>query len=240
MESPSPPRTASTRPGVRTTRGSRLFENRIPSRDATAVARLKQAGAILLGKTNLPEFALWSETSNEVFGQTVNPWNAERTAGGSSGGEAAAACRRVVAARHRHRPGRLQPAALPLLRRGGLQAHSGPHSHHRPVSGGDGPPSARGTADPHRPGCRPGAVLAAGTRRPGPLRPSGCGARAGALGCAAAAAEDRLLSRGSLRAGWPSPFRKRSPGRPPAWRSWDAGCSPWPWRAGSAPSPSRW
>lgn len=76
--------------GVRTTRGSRLFQNRIPSRDATAVARLKQAGAILLGKTNLPEFALWSETSNEVFGQTVNPWNPQRTAGGSSGGEAAA------------------------------------------------------------------------------------------------------------------------------------------------------
>ena len=75
--------------GVRTTRGSKLFENRIPSRDATAVARLKQAGAILLGKTNLPEFALWSETSNEVFGRTVNPWNSERTAGGSSGGEAA-------------------------------------------------------------------------------------------------------------------------------------------------------
>ena len=76
--------------GVRTTRGSKLFEIRVPAEDATAVRRLKQAGAILLGKTNLPEFALWSETSNEVFGQTVNPWNAERTAGGSSGGEAAA------------------------------------------------------------------------------------------------------------------------------------------------------
>ena len=76
--------------GVRTTRGSKLFERRVPAEDATAVRRLKQAGAILLGKTNLPEFALWSETSNEVFGQTVNPWNADRTAGGSSGGEAAA------------------------------------------------------------------------------------------------------------------------------------------------------
>ena len=76
--------------GVRTTRGSQLFEHHIPTEDATAVSRLKQAGAILLGKTNLPEFALWSETSNEVFGQTVNPWDAERTAGGSSGGEAAA------------------------------------------------------------------------------------------------------------------------------------------------------
>ncbi len=75
--------------GVRTTRGSKLFENRVPGQDATAIGRLKQAGAILLGKTNLPEFALWSETSNEVFGQTRNPWNRDRTAGGSSGGEAA-------------------------------------------------------------------------------------------------------------------------------------------------------
>ncbi len=76
--------------GIRTTRGSKLFEHRVPGQDATAVHRLKQAGAILLGKTNLPEFALWSETSNEVFGQTRNPWNRGRTAGGSSGGEAAA------------------------------------------------------------------------------------------------------------------------------------------------------
>ena len=76
--------------GVRTTRGSKLFEHRLPAEDATAVRRLKQAGAILLGKTNLPEFALWSETSNEVFGQTRNPWNGDRTPGGSSGGEAAA------------------------------------------------------------------------------------------------------------------------------------------------------
>ena len=76
--------------GTRTTRGSKLFENRVPSQDATAVLRLRQAGAILLGKTNLPEFALWDETSNKVFGQTNNPWNPEKTPGGSSGGEAAA------------------------------------------------------------------------------------------------------------------------------------------------------
>ncbi len=76
--------------GVRTTRGSLLFFDRVPDRDATAVARLRDAGAIPLAKTNLPEFALWWETDNLVFGRTPNPWNLERTAGGSSGGEAAA------------------------------------------------------------------------------------------------------------------------------------------------------
>jgi aspartyl-tRNA(Asn)/glutamyl-tRNA(Gln) amidotransferase subunit A len=76
--------------GVRTARGSRLFANRVPDRDATIVARLLGAGGIPLGKTNTPEFALWWETDNLVFGRTVNPWNPERTSGGSSGGEAAA------------------------------------------------------------------------------------------------------------------------------------------------------
>jgi len=76
--------------GVRTTRGSKLFEHRIATTDATVAARLKQAGAIFLAKTNVPEFALWWETDNLVFGRTNNPWNPERTAGGSSGGEAAA------------------------------------------------------------------------------------------------------------------------------------------------------
>ena len=76
--------------GVRTTAGSLLFAERAPSRDATVVARLRAAGAIPLAKTNVPEFALWWETDNRVFGLTRNPWNPERTAGGSSGGEAAA------------------------------------------------------------------------------------------------------------------------------------------------------
>lgn len=76
--------------GVRTTRGSQLFADHVPERDATAVSRLKQAGAIVLGKTNLPEFALWWETDNLVFGRTRNPWQLERIAGGSSGGDGAA------------------------------------------------------------------------------------------------------------------------------------------------------
>ena len=76
--------------GVRTTRGSALFADRVPETDATVVSRLRAAGAIPLAKSNTPEFALWWETDNLVFGRTVNPWDVERTAGGSSGGEAAA------------------------------------------------------------------------------------------------------------------------------------------------------
>lgn len=76
--------------GLRTTRGSLIFSDLVPAADATALRRLREGGGILLGKTNLPEFALRAETSNKVFGRTLNPWNLERTAGGSSGGEAAA------------------------------------------------------------------------------------------------------------------------------------------------------
>ena len=76
--------------GVRTTRGSKLFQDYVPVADAPPVSRLKAAGGVFMAKTNMPEFALWWETDNLVFGRTVNPWNPERTAGGSSGGEAAA------------------------------------------------------------------------------------------------------------------------------------------------------
>ena len=76
--------------GSRTTSGSPLRANNIPDRDATAVARLKAAGAIILGKTNTPEMAIPYETNNPVFGRTNNPHDLNRTPGGSSGGEAAA------------------------------------------------------------------------------------------------------------------------------------------------------
>ena len=76
--------------GYPATRGSRLFADHVAKADATAVTRLKRAGGIFLGKTNLPEFALWWETENALFGRTVNPWDETRIAGGSSGGEAAA------------------------------------------------------------------------------------------------------------------------------------------------------
>ena len=75
--------------GVRSTRGSKLFEDYIPNADATVVKRLKEAGGIFIAKTNMPEFALWWETDNLVYGRTKNPWQHGRTPGGSSGGEAA-------------------------------------------------------------------------------------------------------------------------------------------------------
>ncbi|MEH2481871.1 aspartyl-tRNA(Asn)/glutamyl-tRNA(Gln) amidotransferase subunit A [Nitrobacteraceae bacterium AZCC 2146] len=76
--------------GVPTQRGSKLFAGNIPDKDATAVARFKAAGGIPLMKTNLPEFSAWTETDNLVTGRTNNPWNLDRTPGGSSGGESAA------------------------------------------------------------------------------------------------------------------------------------------------------
>jgi aspartyl-tRNA(Asn)/glutamyl-tRNA(Gln) amidotransferase subunit A len=76
--------------GVLTQRGSPIFKGRIPETDATSVARLKNAGAILLAKTNLPEFSYSTETDNLLTGRANNPWNLDRTPGGSSGGESAA------------------------------------------------------------------------------------------------------------------------------------------------------
>ncbi len=76
--------------GARTARGSLLFADRVPGRDATTVARMRAAGAIALAKTNLPEFSYWTETDNRLTGRSLNPWDPRRTPGGSSGGEAAA------------------------------------------------------------------------------------------------------------------------------------------------------
>jgi Asp-tRNA(Asn)/Glu-tRNA(Gln) amidotransferase A subunit family amidase len=76
--------------GLLTTSGSRIRAQHIPEQDAASVARLKAAGAIILGKTNVPEMAVPYETDNPVFGRTNNPQNPLTTAGGSSGGEAAA------------------------------------------------------------------------------------------------------------------------------------------------------
>ena len=76
--------------GMRTTSGFPPFARLIPTEDAPPVARLRQAGAIILGKTNLPTLASGIQTNNPVFGRTNNPWDLTRTPGGSSGGAAAA------------------------------------------------------------------------------------------------------------------------------------------------------
>ncbi|MFI0215135.1 amidase [Streptomyces lydicus] len=76
--------------GMRTTFGSPLFADHVPDEDDVVVDRLQRAGAIRLGKTNVPEFAAGSHTFNRVFGTTRNPYDPTRSAGGSSGGAAAA------------------------------------------------------------------------------------------------------------------------------------------------------
>lgn len=83
--------------GLRTTFGSPLYRDHVPGEDALVVQRLRGAGAIILGKTNTPEFAAGGNTWNDVFGRTRNPWNPARSAGGSTGGGAVALATGMVA-----------------------------------------------------------------------------------------------------------------------------------------------
>ena len=76
--------------GLRTTWGSRIYADHVPDHDALIVERIKAAGAITVGKTNTPEFGAGSQTFNEVFGRTLNPYDPSKTCGGSSGGAAVA------------------------------------------------------------------------------------------------------------------------------------------------------
>ena len=76
--------------GIRTTYGSPIYRDHVPKQDALIVERLRSAGAITIGKTNTPEFGAGSQTYNEVFGETLNPYDLTKTCGGSSGGAAVA------------------------------------------------------------------------------------------------------------------------------------------------------
>jgi amidase len=83
--------------GLRTTYGCPLYADHVPQEDALVVRRLREAGAVILGKTNCPEFAAGGNTFNQVFGCTRNPWNPARSAGGSTGGGAAALASGMIA-----------------------------------------------------------------------------------------------------------------------------------------------
>ena len=82
--------------GIRTTFGSTIYEGHVPDYNALIVDRIQEAGAITIGKTNTPEFGAGSQTYNEVFGETLNPYNVNRTCGGSSGGAAVALATRML------------------------------------------------------------------------------------------------------------------------------------------------
>jgi amidase len=82
---------------LRTTYGSPLYRDHVPAEDALVVRRIREAGGVILGKTNTPEFAAGGNTFNEVFGRTRNPWNLARSAGGSTGGGAAALAAGMIA-----------------------------------------------------------------------------------------------------------------------------------------------
>jgi amidase len=83
--------------GVRTTYGSLLYRDHVPTKDHLLVSRMRAAGAVMVGKTNTPELGCGSQTHNRVFGATANPWDPTRTCGGSSGGAAVALATGMVA-----------------------------------------------------------------------------------------------------------------------------------------------
>lgn len=83
--------------GLRTTYGSPVYADHVPAEDALVVRRLRAAGAVMLGKTNTPEFAAGGNTFNDVFGPTRNPWDPDRSAGGSTGGGAAGLATGMIA-----------------------------------------------------------------------------------------------------------------------------------------------
>ena len=117
--------------GIRTTFGSRLYKDNIPTEDDIVVERMRRAGAITIGKTNTPEFGSGSQTFNTVFGATRNPYDLTKTCGGSSGGAAVAlACGLVPVASGSDTGGSLAQSGR-VLQRGRLSALARPRAQSR-------------------------------------------------------------------------------------------------------------
>ena len=117
--------------GIRTTGGTTGLGDHVPERDAPVVARLRAAGAIVLGKTNTPELTLGGESDNLIFGRTSNPYRLDRTPGGSSGGAAAIIAAGGAALDLGQRRGRQHPRARALLRHHRDQADQRARARHR-------------------------------------------------------------------------------------------------------------
>jgi amidase len=182
--------------GVRTTGGHPPLKDYVPQRDAPAVARLRAAGAILLGKTNVPPLSADYRADNPIFGRTNNPWDLARTPGGSTGG--------VVGVRCGQRPRRLGENAGAFLRPVLPQADGAARAEHRSHSGA-ARPAARGA--PHErlraAGSLDRGFVSYSENHFGPRR-RGIGRAAGAVGRSARAAARRYALCLELQ------FRRRS------------------------------
>ena len=114
--------------GIRTTFGSPLYKDYIPTEDDIVVERMRRAGAITIGKTNTPEFGAGSQTFNTVFGATHNPYDLTKTCGGSSGGAAVALACGLVPVAERLRYRRLAAQSRRILQRRRLPAFDRPRA----------------------------------------------------------------------------------------------------------------
>ena len=208
--------------GWRTTYGSPLFADHVPDADDLIVERIRRAGVVVIGKTNVPEFAAGSHTFNTVFGTTRNPVDPTRSAGGSSGGAACALAVRDGAAGRRLRHGRLAAQPGVVLRRGRAAAVARPGAgvaalqpvgddlgrrpdgpqrrRPRAAAVGDGRPGPAGAAGARRPRARP-------SRRRSPARSPGCGSRCRPTSAAPFEVDDEVAAVVAESAGRSSPAR---------------------------------
>ncbi len=154
--------------GMRTTYGSALFADNIPTTDSLLVERLRAAGAVVIGKTNAPEFGAGSQTFNAVFGPTRNPYDLTKTPGGSSGGAAAAVAAGMIPFADGSDLGASVRNPASFCNLIGLRPTAGPDPRRRP--GRPVEPVRRARPDrPHARGRRPALPRA---RRPRPARPA--------------------------------------------------------------------